>query len=136
MIMRYLSRRAAALVAAEPCALSAAACGSSSSSAPSGGTAAATGRFPASIPTSIGVVHVRSRPTAILSLSPSTTEMLYAIGAGGQVKAVDSNSDYPPRAPKTKLNGFQPNLEAIVAYKPDLAVVSENVPALAKHPAP
>jgi iron complex transport system substrate-binding protein len=124
MIMRYLSRRLAALVAAAALALSAAACGSSSSSDLSGGTAAATGTFPASITTVIGVVHVRSRPTAIVSLSPSTTEMLYAIGAGSQVKAVDSNSDYPPRAPKTKLNGFQPNLEAIVAYKPDLVVIS------------
>src|SRR5258708_6772791 len=119
MIMRYLSRRAAALVAAAALALSAAACGSSSSSAPSGGTAAATGTFPASITTSIGGVHVRSRPTAILSLSPSTTEMLYAIGAGSQVKGVDSNSDYPPRAPKPKLNGFPPSLEAIVPHKPD-----------------
>jgi iron complex transport system substrate-binding protein len=133
MFMRDLSRRPAALAAAAALALSAAACASSGSSAPSGGTAAATGTFPASITTAIGVVHVRSRPTAIVSLSPSTTEMLYAIGAGSQVKAVDSNSDYPPRAPKTKLNGFQPNLEAIVAYKPDLVVVSENAGGLAKH---
>jgi iron complex transport system substrate-binding protein len=133
MIMRYLSRRPAALVAAAALALSAAACGSSSSSAPSGGTAAPTGMFPASITTAIGVVHVRSRPAAIVSRAPATTEMLYAIGAGSQVKAVDSNSDYPPRTPKTKLNGFQPNLEAIVAYKPDLVVVSENVSGLAKH---
>src|SRR5258708_6941461 len=133
MIMRYLSRRAAALVAAAALALSAAACGSSSSSAPSGGTPAAPATSPASITTPSGVGHVRSRPPAILSRSPPTTEMLYAIGAGSQVKAVDSNSDSPPRAPKTKLNGFQPNLEAIVAYKPDLVVVSENVSGLAKH---
>jgi iron complex transport system substrate-binding protein len=59
--------------------------------------------------------------------------MLYAIGAGKQVKAVDENSDFPPQAPKTKLNGFQPNLEAIVRYKPDLVVISENINGLAKH---
>ena len=67
-----------------------------------------------------------------MSLSPTLTEMLYAIGAGGQVKAVDEDSDYPPQAPRTKLNGFQPNLEAIVAFKPDLVVLSDNTNGLAR----
>ena len=49
--------------------------------------------------------------------------MLYAIGAGSQVKAVDEFSDYPKTAPRTALDGFQPNVEAIVAYRPDLVVV-------------
>jgi iron complex transport system substrate-binding protein len=134
MIMRSLSRRLPALVAAAALALSAAACGSSgSTSATPSAAAAATGAFPASITTAIGVVHVRSRPTAIVSLSPTATEMLYAIGAGSQVKAVDSLSDYPPHAPVTKLSAFQPNLEAIVAYKPDLVVISNNINGLAKH---
>jgi len=123
-------------VAGAALTLSAAACGSSgSTSAPSGtgGTADAAGAFPASIATAIGVVHIRSRPTTIVSLSPTATEMLYAIGAGSQVKAVDDDSDYPPQAPMTKLSGFEPNLEAIVAYKPDLVVISDNVNGLAKH---
>jgi iron complex transport system substrate-binding protein len=128
MSMRSLSYRLAALAAATALALSAAACGSSGSTATSApsGTAAATdgGTFPASINTAIGVVHVKSRPTAIISLSPTATEMLYAIGAGHQVKAVDSDSDYPPQAPMTKLDALNPNLEAIVAYKPDLVVIS------------
>jgi iron complex transport system substrate-binding protein len=129
----------AALVAAAAFVLAAAACGSSSSpgtgsssspgtgssSSPgTGSTVAATGIFPASVTTAIGVLHVRSRPARIVSLSPTGTEMLYAIGAGGQVKAVDSNSDYPPHAPVTRLSGFQPNVEAIVSYKPDLVVIS------------
>ncbi|MGD0254394.1 MAG: ABC transporter substrate-binding protein [Acidimicrobiales bacterium] len=50
--------------------------------------------------------------------------MLYAIGAGGQVKAVDENSDYPSRAPRTSLDGVLPNVEAIVSYHPDLVVVA------------
>jgi iron complex transport system substrate-binding protein len=136
MIMRSLSHRLAALLAAAALALSAAACGSSGSTSASGGpggTAAATGTFPASITTAIGVVHVRSRPTVIVSLSPTATEMLYAIGAGSQVKAVDSLSDYPRHAPVSKLSAFQPNLEAIVAYKPDLVVISNNINGLAKH---
>ena len=136
--MRSLSHRLAALAAAVALALSAVACGSSSSSTSAPGGAAATagsGTFPASISTAIGVVHVKSRPTAIISLSPTATEMLYAIGAGGQVKAVDSDSDYPPQAPRTKLDALNPNLEAIVAYKPDLVVLSnfsDNFDSLAK----
>ena len=42
-----------------------------------------------------GTVHVSKRPSAILSLSPTSTEMLYAIGAGPQVKGVDNDSNYP-----------------------------------------
>jgi iron complex transport system substrate-binding protein len=140
MSMRSLCHRLAALAAATVLALSAAACGSSGSTATSapGGAAATTdgGTFPASITTAIGVVHVRSRPAAIISLSPTATEMLYAIGAGHQVKAVDSDSDYPPQAPTSKLDALNPNLEAIVAYKPDLVVISnlsDNFSSLAKH---
>jgi iron complex transport system substrate-binding protein len=50
--------------------------------------------------------------------------MLYAIGAGPQVKAVDSYSTYPPNAPVTKLNAYTPNVEAIAKYKPDLVIVA------------
>ena len=67
-----------------------------------------------------------------MSLSPTATEMLYAIGAGSQVKAVDSLSDYPPQAPRTKLSAYQPNVEAIVAEKPDLVVESGDTGQLTK----
>jgi len=136
MIMRSLSHRLAALAAGAALALSAAACGSSGSPSGSAPATPAGGAFPAAITTAIGVVHVRSRPRAIISLSPTATEMLYAIGAGSQVKAVDSDSDYPPQAPMTKLDALNPNLEAIVAYKPDLVVISnlsDNFDSLAKH---
>ena len=63
-------------------------------------------------------------PQRIVSLSPSATESLFAIGAGQQVVAVDDQSDYPKTAPKTTLSGFTPNVEAIAGYKPDLVVVS------------
>jgi iron complex transport system substrate-binding protein len=58
--------------------------------------------------------------------------MLYAIGAGGQVKAVDSLSDYPPQAPRTKLSAYQPNVEAIVAEKPDLVIEAGDTGQLTK----
>jgi iron complex transport system substrate-binding protein len=60
----------------------------------------------------------------IVSLSPTATEMLFAIGAGDQVVAVDDQSNYPADAPRTKLSGFQPNIEAISGYDPDLVVIS------------
>lgn len=63
-------------------------------------------------------------PQAIISLSPTSTEMLYAIGAGDQVIAVDDRSDYPPEAPVTALSGYTPNVEAILGYEPDLVVAN------------
>ena len=61
-------------------------------------------------------------PHRIVSLSPTATETLFAIGAGKQVIAVDDQSNYPKRAPRTKLSGFTPNVEAIAGYRPDLVV--------------
>ena len=63
-------------------------------------------------------------PHRIISLSPTATESLFAIGAGKQVVAVDDQSDYPKRVPKTTLSGYTPNVEAIAAYRPDLVVLS------------
>ena len=65
-----------------------------------------------------------SVPTRIVSLSATATEMLFAIGAGDQVIAADSFSNYPPEAPTTDLSAFEPNLEAIAAEEPDLVVLS------------
>jgi iron complex transport system substrate-binding protein len=63
-------------------------------------------------------------PERIVSLSPSATEMLFAIGAGKQVVAVDDQSNYPANAPQSKLSGYEPNVEAIAGYDPDLVVAS------------
>ena len=51
-------------------------------------------------------------------MSPTATEMLYAIGAGSQVKAVDSYSAYPKNAPRTKLEGTDPMFEATSRTSP------------------
>ena len=66
-----------------------------------------------------------SGPQRIVSLSPAATEMLFAVDAGDQVIAVDEFSNHPPEAPTTDLSGFQPNVEAIAGFEPDL-VVSES----------
>ena len=68
--------------------------------------------------------HRAAMPTRIVSLSPTATEDLFAIGAGKQVVAVDNQSNYPKNAPLTKLSGYTPNAEAIAGYQPDLVVVS------------
>jgi iron complex transport system substrate-binding protein len=80
--------------------------------------------FPVTITAGNGKVTVSKRPTRIVSISPTSTESLFAIGAGRQVLAVDDQSDYPKNAPKTALSGFTPNVEAIAAYRPDLVVVA------------
>ena len=103
-----------------------AATGSASTGGGSAGTVASTG-FPVTVSTAAGKVRIPARPGAIVSLSPTATEMLYAIGAGSQVKAVDSLSDYPASAPVTKLSAYQPNAEAIAAYKPDLVIISDDL---------
>jgi iron complex transport system substrate-binding protein len=71
-----------------------------------------------------GKVTVPERPTRIISLSPTATETLFAIGAGPQVVAVDDQSDFPKNAPQTALSGFTPNVEAIATYRPDLVVIA------------
>lgn len=75
------------------------------------------------------VAPSQKKPTTIVSLSPTATEMLFAIGAGKQVKAVDDQSDYPAKAPRTELSGFNPSAEAIASYRPDLVVMADNTVA-------
>src|SRR5919204_306656 len=73
----------------------------------------------------------RGRPESE-DLPPAATEDLFAIGAGKQVVAVDDQSDYPKRAPRTKLSGFTPNAEAVIGYHPDLVVIAYDPNGLAK----
>ena len=86
--------------------------------------AAAPPAFPVSVVASNGKVTVAKKPRRIVSLSPTATESLFAIGAGTQVVAVDDQSDYPKVAPRTSLSGFTPNVEAIASYRPDLVVIA------------
>jgi iron complex transport system substrate-binding protein len=87
--------------------------------------------FPVTLDTPTGKVEIAQRPTRVVSLSPTATEMLFAINAGDQVVAVDDQSNYPPSAPTTKLSGYQPNVEAIAGYRPDLVVFTTDTGDLA-----
>ncbi len=108
-------------------------CGSSSTPSNSAATpassAATAAQFPLTVKAANGPVKIQAKPAAIVSLSPTATEMLYAIGAGPQVKAVDKYSDYPPSAPHSNLDGIQLNVEAITTYKPDLVITQNPSPA-------
>src|SRR5437763_15429992 len=95
--------------------------------------AAAPGQaFPVTVTAANGKVTIRHRPRRIISLSPTATEDLFAIGAGRQVIAVDDQSNYPAKAPRTKLSGYTPNPEAVAGYKPDLGVASTNANGLVR----
>lgn len=86
-------------------------------------TAPGTAAFPATVEAANGEVTVEARPERIVSLSPTATEMLFAVDAGDQVEAVDDQSDFPEGVPTTDLSGFEPNVEALLAYDPDLVVM-------------
>ncbi|MEY3987207.1 MAG: hypothetical protein RL080_547 [Actinomycetota bacterium] len=80
----------------------------------------------ASFPVTVGSLTLDAQPVQIVSLSPTATETLFAIGAGSQVVAVDDYSNYPQAAVDlgTKLSGYEPNIEAIAGYEPDLVIVA------------
>ncbi len=63
-------------------------------------------------------------PARIVSLAPHATEMLFAIGLGPKVVAVDRNSDHPDAASLPRLEAWpQPSVEAVLALRPDLVVM-------------
>ena len=111
-------------------ASSGASSGSASSPAAGSPAAAAGSEFPVTLTAANGPVTIKAKPVRIVSLAPTATEDLYAVGAGPQVVAVDQNSDYPATAPRTKLSGLTPNLEAIAKYQPDLVISYQNANGL------
>jgi len=131
------TRRLLALLAASALVLTACGGDSESSTASSGDAPSTTAAedeatepaedeatFPVTVTVAGTETTIEAQPEAIVSLSPTATEMLFAIGAGDQVVAVDDFSNFPPEAPITDLSGFDPNVEAIIAYEPDLVVLS------------
>ncbi len=66
---------------------------------------------------------VKNIPRRIVSLTPSNTEILFALGLGDRVVGVTTYCDYPPEAKnKPKIGDLQANVEKIVSLKPDLVV--------------
>jgi iron complex transport system substrate-binding protein len=85
---------------------------------------AAATKYPLTVKFGGYTTKIAKKPTKIISLSPSATEILYAIGAGSQILAVDNLSNYPANAPTSEISAFEPNVEAILAKKPDLVLLS------------
>lgn len=71
-------------------------------------------------------VTVEKEPQRIVSLAPSITELIYALGAGDRVVGVTSFDNYPPEVQNVpKVGDFNaPNVEAIIAQKPDIIFAS------------
>jgi iron complex transport system substrate-binding protein len=85
---------------------------------------AAATKYPLTVKFGGYVTTIPKKPTKIVSLSPSATEIFYAVGAGSQILAVDSLSNFPANAPVSQISAFEPNVEAILAKKPDLVLLS------------
>lgn len=92
-------------------------------------TALAT-KYPLTLTDDLGrTVTIKSEPKRIVAMLPSHTETLIAIGAGDKLVAIDVYSNYPKdvtdKLPKVG-SGFQPDLEKILALKPDLVLADES----------
>ncbi|CAN2173548.1 FepB ABC-type Fe3+-hydroxamate transport system, periplasmic component [Candidatus Nanopelagicaceae bacterium] len=85
---------------------------------------AAATKYPITVKFGGYTTTIAKKPTKIISLSPSATEILYAVGAGSQILAVDNLSNYPANAPVSEISAFEPSVEAILAKKPDLVLLS------------
>ena len=127
---------AAALIAVVA-TFASAACGGSTGTGgadASGGASAGDGTFPVTVRSGASgsgdEVTIAARPEAVVSLSPTATETLWALGAGEQVVAVDALSDYPAGVPTTDLSGFSPNVEAVLGYQPDLVIAMDDTGGL------
>jgi cobalamin transport system substrate-binding protein len=106
--------------------------GCGQSGTPNTTTATTTPDAPVTVTAGNGTITIPATPKRIVVLSPTATEALFAIGAGGQVVAVDDQSNVPATAPKTKLSGFKPNAEAVIGYRPDLVVLSNDTDGIVK----
>lgn len=81
--------------------------------------------FPMTIKDGAGrEVKLQKRPQRMVSMAPSNTEILFALGLGDKVVGVTTFDNYPPEATKKEKVGdsFNPNYEKIVGLKPDLVL--------------
>ena len=122
-----MRKPAAALLAALALAGVGACSSKAASDTPTPTRSASTSAYPVTV----GGVTLTAQPTRIISMSPTATDMLFAIGAGAQVIEVDKNSDYfgtpaPAQAPPADIDAFKPSAETIAAKNPDLVVISDD----------
>jgi iron complex transport system substrate-binding protein len=117
MKLRFVGGLAAVLILLASCGESA-----TPPAEPASPSEASAVEYPSTVDTPAGPLTIDARPERIVSLSPTATETLFEIGAGEQVVAVDDQSNYPDGVPTSDLSGYEPNIEAIASYDPDLVV--------------
>ena len=85
------------------------------------------------------LVAINGTPERIISLAPSNTEILFALGLGDKVVGVTMYCDYPPEAQDKEKVGdyYGPDIEKIIALQPDLILATDFhrfdlIPALAE----
>lgn len=85
--------------------------------------------YPYSVTDATGTeVTFQQQPSAIVTLVPSETETVFAIGAGDRVVGVDEWSNYPPEAADmAKIGDMTTNIEAVLALNPDLVLASASM---------
>jgi len=134
MKAKYETRRTSAnrrlrLLLLSPLAVLAVACGSDDSENVDNGAPDSTVAAESS-----GDASADSSELRIMSLSPAHTEILWAIGAGGDVVAVDSLSTFPAEtaAVVTDISAYEPNVEVIAEYEPDVVVIGDDFLGLAE----
>lgn len=92
------------------------------------GAVASATTYPLTLTDDLGrKVLLRSEPTRVISVLPSTTETLCALGVCDRLVGVDDFSDFPQQVTKLpKVGGlYNPDIEKMVALKPDLVIVSK-----------
>jgi len=94
------------------------------------GSSAFATSYPLTVTDDLGrSITLKAEPKRIIAMLPSHTETLFALGAGDKLIGIDEYSNYP-KAATDKIqkvgNGFQPNLEAIIALRPDLVLADES----------
>lgn len=96
---------------------------------PSNSPAAAETVYPLKVTDATGTeLSFEKAPTKVVSIAPSETEVIYAIGAGDEVVGVDTNSNYPEEAKsKSQVGDMNTNIEAVVALNPDLVLASSSM---------
>ena len=75
-------------------------------------------------------VTIAQQPKSVVSLSPTATETLFAIGAGEQVTAVDRDSTFPKQAPRTDINALNADAATVGSHDPDLVIAPESATEL------
>lgn len=97
--------------------------GSPAATSPDAGSATSTETvYPLTLTDVTGTeVTFEKAPERVVSLAPSETEILFAVGAGDLVVGVDEYSDYPEEAKsKPKVGDYITNIEAVLAAEPDV----------------